>query len=250
VDFIRPLTPEEERKSLDVFSQLAFLLQFCPPVPSETELRARFARLGIEAGRSFDPTSFSSDLRQALQDGIADAWVAFGDLKKRADAHEVGSGDVFGTRDYLKNNYLYRMLGAAVGIYGNSKQEAMYPTYFIDSEGRPADASSHGYAIKFDKGQLPPANAFWSLTLYGLPNSLLVANRLNRYLINSTMLPQLQTDADGGLTLYVQKDSPGADKEANWLPAPNGPFFCALRIYWPKDAALSGAWTAPKMRRT
>jgi hypothetical protein len=169
VDFIRPLTPEEERKSLDVFSQLAFLLQFCPPVPSETELRARFARLGIEAGRSFDPTSFSSDLRQALQDGIADAWVAFGDLKKRADAHEVGSGDVFGTRDYLKNNYLYRMLGAAVGIYGNSKQEAMYPTYFIDSEGRPADASSHGYAIKFDKGQLPPANAFWSLTLYGLP---------------------------------------------------------------------------------
>ena len=97
--------------------------------------------------------------------------------------------------------------------------------------------------------QLPPVNAFWSLTLYVLPSSLLSANRLNRYLINSPMLPDLKRDADGGVTFYVQHDTPGADKEANWLPAPSGPFFMALRLYWPKPEALEGTWKAPPLER-
>ena len=106
------------------------------------------------------------------------------------------------------------------------------------------------YAMHFAAGQLPPVNAFWSLTMYQLPASLLYANALNRYLINSPMLQNLKRDGDGGLTLYVQHDSPGADKEANWLPAPGGPFFVVMRLYWPKPDALNGKWTAPPLQKT
>jgi hypothetical protein len=97
---------------------------------------------------------------------------------------------------------------------------------------------------------LPPVNAFWSLTLYELPSSLLFANALNRYLINSPMLPNLKRDPDGGITLFVQNESPGNGKEANWLPAPKGPFFMVMRLYWPKPAALTGKWKAPPLQRT
>jgi len=96
---------------------------------------------------------------------------------------------------------------------------------------------------------LPPVNAFWSVTMYELPASLLVANPINRYLLNSSMLPQFKKEADGGLTVYIQNESPGKDKEANWLPAPKGPFFMAMRLYWPKEAALEGKWTAPPLER-
>ena len=111
------------------------------------------------------------------------------------------------------------MSAAVLGIYGNSKAEAIYPVYFVDDAKRPL-SGENGYELRFAPGQLPPVNAFWSLTLYELPSSLLSANRLNRYLINSPMLPSLKRDADGGVTLYVQHVSPGPDKEANWLPSP------------------------------
>ena len=94
-------------------------------------------------------------------------------------------------------------------------------------------------------GKLPPVNSFWSLTMYELPASLLTENPINRYLINSPMEPDLIRDADGGVTLYIQQDSPGRDKEANWLPAPKGPFFMVMREYWPKPEALDGSWKAP-----
>jgi hypothetical protein len=112
----------------------------------------------------------------------------------------VTAGDVFGTREYLKNNYLYRMAAAALGIYGNSKQEAMYPAYYVDATRQKLDGANR-YSLRFAPGQLPPVNAFWSLTMYDEPASLLVANPLNRYLINSPMLPQLKRDAEGGLRL-------------------------------------------------
>jgi hypothetical protein len=101
--------------------------------------------------------------------------------------------------------------------------------------------------LHFASDQLPPVHAFWSLTMYELPASLLVANPLNRYLINSPMLPDLKRDADGGLTLYIQHDSPGKDKESNWLPAPNEPFAMFLRLYWPKPEALDGSWKQPPL---
>jgi hypothetical protein len=248
IDFIRPLTPQEQKTSLEVFNILNFLLQFCPTNPSETELMARFAKIGVGAGKTFDKDKLSPEVEAAIAQGVADAWGDFANLKKRADKGEVSSGDVFGTRDHLKNNYLYRMIAAVLGIYGNSNSEAMYPMYGIDSDGRKLDGASR-YTLRFPPGQLPPVNAFWSLTMYELPSRLLVANPLNRYLLNSPMLPQFERDADGGITFYIQNQSPGANKEANWLPAPKAPFVMVLRLYWPKPDALDGTWNQPPVRR-
>jgi hypothetical protein len=249
IDFYPPLNADDERTSLQFFAELNFLLQFCPAVPAEVVLRARFARLGIGAGLDFASDALSPELRQAVQDGMADAWHAYEELDKKLATGELSSGDLFGTREYLHNNDLYRMAGAVDGIYGNSKDEAIYPAYFLDATGQPLDGASHHYTLRFAQGQLPPVNAFWSLTMYKLPERLLVENPINRYLINSPMLPNLQTDADGGITLSVQHESPGADLEANWLPAPAGPFMMVLRLYWPKPEALDGTWAAPALQR-
>ena len=137
------------------------------------------------------------------------------------------------------------MAAAVLGIYGNSREEAIYPTYFTDANGAKLNGADGRYTLRFAPGQLPPVYSFWSLTLYELPSSLLSANSLNRYLINSPMLPSLVRDTDGGITLHVQHESPGKDREANWLPAPAGPFWMSLRLYCPKEEALTGAWKQP-----
>ncbi|MDO8400507.1 MAG: DUF1254 domain-containing protein [Bradyrhizobium sp.] len=249
IDFIKPLTPDTQKTSPEFFNILNFVLQFCPTNPSEKNLMERFAKIGVGAGKTFGASKLSPEMKTAVEQGIADAWAEFADFKKkRFDTGQVTSGDAFGTRKYLKNNYLYRMAGAVIGIYGNSKREAMYPFYSIDSDKRPL-VGTNRYTLRFAPGKLPPVNAFWSVTMYEMPQSLLVANPINRYLINSPMLPQLQRDADGGLTLLIQNESPGKDKEANWLPAPKGPFVMALRLYWPKEEALDGKWTAPPLKQ-
>ncbi|MGM5053973.1 DUF1254 domain-containing protein [Rhizobium sp. 814_E9_N1_1] len=249
VDFIKTLTPKEEKTSPEFFNILNFILQYCPTDPSETELMARFAKIGVGAGKTIDFDKLSPEMKAAFEQGMADAWKELATLEKqKIDTGEVTSGDVFGTREYLKNNYLYRMAGAVLGIGGNSKQEAMYPVYAVDADGKKLDGANR-YALRFAPGQLPPVNAFWSLTMYELPQSLLVANPINRYLLNSPMLPQFVKDADGGLTFYVQNESPGKDKEANWLPAPKGPFIAFMRLYWPKEEALEGKWKHPPMTK-
>lgn len=248
IDFIAPLTREEITQSPQVFQQLNFVLHFCPTHPSEQDLMARFARLGIGAGKTFDWDAFSPDVQEAVGQGIADAWAEFEALKERANAGEVGSGDIFGTREHLKNNYLHRMAGAVMGIWGHSEAEAIYPSYYVDADGDKLDGS-HRYTLRFPPGQLPPVNSFWSLTMYELPESLMVENPINRYLLNSPMLEDFVRDDDGGITLYLQHDSPGKDKEANWLPAPKGPFSAVMRLYWPRNEALDGSWTMPPLDR-
>jgi hypothetical protein len=249
VDFVKPLTPVQQRTSPEFFSILNFILEFCPTNPSEKELMARFAKLNIGAGKNFDVAKLSPEMKNAVEAGMADAWEALAEAKKQVDAGQVNAGDFFGSREYLKNNYMYRMLAAVLIIYGNSKQEAMYPVYTVDATGQTLDASRNRYALRFAPDQLPPVNAFWSLTMYELPSRLLVANPLNRYLINSPMLPDLKRDPDGGVTLYVQHNSPGKDKESNWLPAPSGPFLMFLRLFWPKPEALDGKWKQPPLQR-
>jgi hypothetical protein len=248
IDFIMPLSAADERKSPEFFNILNFILQFCPTDPSEIELMARFAKIGIGAGKTFDASTLSPEMKTAVEQGMADAWADLENLKKQIDAGKVTSGELFGTRAYLKNNYLYRMAAAVLGIYGNSKQEAMYPVYAVDAAGQKLDGANK-YTVHFASGGLPPVHAFWSLTMYDLPQSLLVANPINRYLLNSPMLPQFVKDADGGLTFYVQNESPGKDKEPNWLPAPKGPFMAVMRLYWPKKAALDGTWKQPPLAK-
>ncbi len=247
IDFIVPLSAEAQRTSLDFYSQLNFLLQFAPAAPSEKALMARFAKLGVGAGKTFDAKTLSPEMMKAIEQGMADAWADFNGVVSQVNTGQLASGDLFGTRAYLKNNYLYRMAGAALGIYGNSKEEAMYPAYYVDANGQKLDGAQR-YSLRFAPGQLPPVNAFWSMTMYEQPSSLLVPNPLNRYLLNSTMLPTFKRDADGGLTLLIQNESPGKDAEANWLPAPKGPFSVIMRLYLPKSEALEGRWKAPAVK--
>jgi hypothetical protein len=250
INFVKPLGVEQERTSPEFFGLLNFILQFCPTHPSEEALMARFAKIGVGAGKSFDVNALSPELRKALGDGMGDGWRAFSKYKEtELDTGKRTSADGFGTRAFLKNDYMARMSGAVLGIYGNSKQEAIYPIYFVDS-GKQNLEGTNRYTLRFAPGQLPPVNAFWSLTMYELPESLLYANPLNRYLINTPMLSSLKRDPDGGITLYVQNGSPGSGKESNWLPAPKGPFFTVMRLYWPKATALNGQWKAPPLKRS
>jgi hypothetical protein len=247
VKWVKPLSPQEQRTSPEFFSIMNFLLQFTAPHPSEQALRARFARIGVEAGRPFGVATLAPEMKAAIAGGMADGQQAYEEFKRtQLDTGKVTAGDLFGTRESLKNNYMARMAGAILGIYGNSAAEAMYPIYTLDAAGNPLEGTNR-YIIRFAPGQLPPVHAFWSLTMYELPSSSLVANSLNRYLINSPMVPAMKRDPDGGVTLYVQNESPGRDRDANWLPAPKGRFWMSLRLYWPQDAALRSTWTAPRL---
>lgn len=250
IDFIEPLSPAEQRTSLEFFNILNFILQFTPTVPSEIELMERFGKIGVGAGKIIDVNSLPPSYRQALLDGMEDALQEHKNFKAtQLDTGKVTSGDMFGTREHLKNNYLYRMAAAIMGIYGNSKEEAMYPAYTLDSDGDPLNGAESSYTLKFKPGEESPVKAFWSLTMYKLPESLLVDNPLNRYLINSPMLPDLIRDDDGGITLYIQHESPGEDKEPNWLPAPKGPFWMPLRLYYPTERVLQGEGHLPVLEK-
>ncbi len=248
MDFIKPISKDEQKSSLEFFNVMNFVLSYSPPVPSEVALRERFAKIGIEGGNTFDPALLSPEMMTAIEQGRADAWETFAGGVKELTEGKITSGDVFGTRKFLGDHYLNRWIGT-VGIYGNAKEEAMYPVYRVDSEGQPLSGANR-YTLHFPADQFPPVHAFWSLTMYELPSSLLVANPINRYLINSPMLPNMNKDADGGLTIYIQNESPGKDKASNWLPAPAGPFATYMRLYWPAEPALDGSWTQPKLIRT
>jgi len=247
IDWIPPVPPAQQRTSLEVFNQLAFLLQFAePPNPSEVALRQTFERIGIVAGKPFNAASLSPKMKTALEDGMADGQKAIDDLRAKLGAN---TENLWGSRAFLGNDYVRRAAGTQVGIGANSKEEALYPIYEKDADGQPLNGVNGRYVLHYAAGNFPPVNAFWSLTMYDLPNQLLVKNSINRYLINSPMLPDLKLDADGGLTMYIQSDSPGPEKEANWLPAPKGPFMMAARYYWPKPAVLEGKWISPAVQQ-
>jgi hypothetical protein len=245
VNWVKPMKPAEESKSLEFLNQLAFLLQFTSVNPAEAGLRKRFESIGIVPGKPYDTASLTDARKMALLSGLADG-------QKEIDAYRATLGgksaDLFGSRAFLKNNYLKRATGTQVGIGANSKDEALYPIYEKDADGKPLDGTSGRYVLRYAKGQFPPVNAFWSLTMYALPSQLLVKNPIDRYLINAPMLPGLKRDADGGLTIYIQNETPGTDKQANWLPAPKGPFMLAARYYWPKPELLESKWKSPAVQ--
>ena len=242
IAWIAPLTPNDERTSLKFFNVLAFVLRFCPTAPSEVIWREHMAIIGIVPDKPFDPASLSTARQAELSAGMAAGQKEI----DAARAATTSANDLFGTREQMHDNFLNRAVGAQYGILGNTAAEAVYLGYQKDAAGEPLTGANK-YVVHFAKDGLPPVNAFWSLTMYDLPQQLLVANPLDRYLINSPMLPTLKQDPDGGITLYFQHDSPGKAKESNWLPAPAGPFLVILRCYWPKDAILSGAWKQPPM---
>ena len=147
----------------------------------------------------------------------------------------------------LEDFYVLRAVAAHRGLYGNSGAEAIYPTYLADSEGAPLNTAENEYTLTFQNGELPPVKAFWSLTMYDGKTQLFIHNPLDRYLLNSSMEGNFVYGDDGSLTLYIQKDPPGPELEANWLPAPDGPFYVVMRLYGPEDAALNGEWINPPL---
>ncbi len=247
--------------TMEMFGQgfpvaLDYLLNYLPPVgPAEWEkpIRDRFASIGIGPGKTIKMQELSPEHKAAFADGmkagLAKVNHQVDTLGKEVNGWRIGVAA--GSREFYNRNFLLRAAGSRAGIYGNDYQEATYPFAKLDQNGHPLDGSKHKYQFTFKAGELPPANAFWSITMYDANSQFLVENPLKRYLINTPMLPELKKNADGSLTIYVQRDSPGKDKESNWLPAPDGPIFMVMRIYWPKEEAPSvlppgdGTWKPP-----
>lgn len=245
---------DKELGAKDPFGYLNFVLQFCPPVgPAAVEvpLRERFAEIGVAAGMPFPAGKLDAETEAALRTG-----VERGLAKIKAEVEKLGeevngwriSTSLFGDREMIGDDWTRRAAAAMAGIYGNDAQEALYPLLMTASDGKKPDCTTNRYTLTFAKDALPPVHAFWSVTMYDGKTQLLVANPINRYLINSPMLPSLKRNADGSLTLYLQHESPGPDLESNWLPAPAGPIYVAMRLYWPKEAALNGQWQPPTVQ--
>jgi hypothetical protein len=235
------------------FQYLDSAIKFVPPAPEEKEIRAKLAKIGIGSDKPFDFKSLSTEQKEAFMLGMksgdekVDKFLASG--VKNVNNWNIGS--FFGDRAFFNGDWLKRAAAAKGGLYGNDAVEAIYPFTRVDVTGEKLDGSKHNYTITFPSGQLPPVNAFWSVTMYNGKSQLLIKNPLNRYLINSPMLRNMKKNEDGSLTLYIQKDSPGKDKAANWLPAPNDTIYLVMRLYWPKTEPPSilppgeGTWKPP-----
>ncbi len=241
------------------FKYIDLVLCLTREIDAEKEVRQQFAKLGIGTAEPFNFENFDSEIQGAIKAGVKEGFSEMEAFIKQIGSDPLGSTKIFGTREFLtqsaqqnfklKNMFLPRAVAAHMGLYGNSGFEATYPTYLVDSEGKPLNAAENNYRITFEKGKLPPVKAFWSLTMYDGKTQLLINNPIGRYLINSPMMDDFVFNDDGSLTLYVQKESPGAALEANWLPAPDGPFYCVMRLYGPYEEALTGSWINPPMLR-
>jgi hypothetical protein len=246
---------DKELVKINFFDYLDFALQFAPPGPEEEAIRAKLASIGIGPGKKFNFKDLSLEHKAAILlamkegDTKVEKFVEAG--QKDINGWRVGS--LFGDRAFFSGDWLKRAAAAKAGIYGNDAVEAMYPLAKTLANGDVLDGSKHKYTLSFAKDQYPPVNAFWSVTMYDGKTQLLIQNPINRYLINSPMLASMKKNKDGSLTLYVQKDSPGKDKESNWLPAPDGPIYLVMRLYWPKAEPPSilppgeGTWQPPAL---
>jgi hypothetical protein len=235
------------------YEYLDAALQFVPVTAEDQAIRAKLASIGIGPGKTFEFKDLSLEHKAAILlamkegDDKVDKYLATG--MKNINGWKVGS--LFGDRAFYNGDWLKRAAAAKGGIYGNDAVEAMYPMAKTLPNGDMLDASKQNFTLTFAKGNLPPVNAFWSVTMYDGKTQLLIENPINRYLINSPMLPGMKKNPDGSLTLYIQNKSPGKDKESNWLPAPDGPIYMVMRLYWPKDTPPAilppgeGTWQPP-----
>ena len=255
IDF--PKWKEGAEFNAQSFNYLDFMLTLVKTPQEEQALMKRFAKIGLSDEGKFDIKKFSPEIQKALEEGAKEGFAEMEEFVKEHTSDPLVSAKIFGTRAFLnksaKENYnldnlfILRAVAAYRGIYGNSGEEAIYPTYLVDTNGALFDASQNKYTLTFKKGEFPPVTAFWSLTMYDGKTQLLIENPINRYLLNSPMMENFVFDEDGSLTIYVQKESPGKNLESNWLPAPDGPFYAVMRLYGPKKEALEGKWVNPPM---
>jgi hypothetical protein len=241
-----PKVQVDSMKGPEYFAYAAKLLELQPPHITDQPIIAQLARLGIEAGKSFD----FAKLDPAVQTAIEGAPRAGQDLMKwklpTLARVENGWSMNTDTMGVYGNYYLKRAIVALEGLGANLPEDAIYPLNLADDTGKPLDGAN-AYTIHFNQDTMPPVKAFWSVTLYDA-QGFQVANSLNRFAVSSWM--PFQKNADGSLDLYIQNESPGAGKEANWLPAPKGPFNLTMRLYAPGSDALTGKWNPPPVRKS
>jgi hypothetical protein len=223
------------------FTYAAELLKLHPPHITDEPIIARIKRIGIEPGKSLDFAKLDPAVKNALAGVPEDAqklmkWKV-PTLARVANYWSMNTD----TMGVYGNYYLKRAIVAQVGLGANLPEDAIYPLNLGDEAGKPLDGANK-YRIRFDKATLPPAEAFWSITLYDA-DGFQVANALNRFAVSSWM--PFKYNPDGSLDLYFQNESPGANKEANWLPAPKGAFNLCMRLYAPKSDALTAKWNPP-----
>ena len=236
-----PVWNEADMTNAEFFRLTNFLMQFVVPNELDKAMYEEMAKLGIGPGGDYDPAKFPPDILAAINKGIAEGHQEIVD----GAAVAVDSSKFYGTREFMGTRYLDRAVGVEVGgILPNVPKQAFYGQWIKDASGAPMDGSKASYTFTFPKGQLPPVRFFWSLTMYDLRTRLLVDNPINRYSIGDRT-EGLQYGADGSLTLYVQKDSPGKAKESNWLPAPDGPMSIISRMYGPEPSILDGTYKFP-----
>ena len=223
------------------FNKLTELMVANPAAPADAEILAKMKKIGLESGKPFDISKFSTAIQDSLKAVPASTNKYIAGMAMKTAKPVNGWIINHGLGDY-KTNYLTRAVVAMAGLGANLDADAIYPMSTTDADGEKYDGSKYKYVLHFDAGKLPPVNAFWSLTMYGL-DDFMVANPINRFAIGDRN--KLKKNADGSVDIYIQKDNPGKDKENNWLPAPNAQFQMAMRLYWPKEEVIKGNWTPP-----
>ncbi|MGG7648523.1 DUF1254 domain-containing protein [Pseudomonas sp. ES4] len=241
-----PKIQVDSMSAADYFAYAAELLKVHPAHISDQPILAQMKRIGIEPGKSFDMKALDPEIQAALQTVPKDA-QALMTWKVPTLARVVNGWSMnTDTMGVYGNYYLKRAIVAQIGLGANLPEDAIYPLNIGDVEGKPLDGSNK-YVLHFEKGETPPVNAFWSITLYD-PEGFQVGNALNRFAVSSWM--PFKTNADGSLDIYLQHENPGKDLEANWLPAPKGGFNLTMRLYGPKPEVLNGKWNPPPVKPT
>lgn len=240
-----PKTAVDTMPAGKFFAYAAEILKSQPPHITDQPILARMQRIGIERGKSFDIDKVDPAIKSALETAPADAQKLMA-WKTSSLARVVNGWSMnTDTMGVYGNYYLKRAMVAQLGLGANLPEDAIYPLNLADDTGKPLDGAN-AYIVHFAKGEAPPANAFWSIPLYDA-EGYQASNSLNRFALSSWM--PFKYGPDGSLDLYVQSESPGADRQANWLPAPKGPFNLTMRLYAPKSDVLTGKWSPPPVRK-
>ncbi len=240
-----PKIQVDTMSAANYFNYAAALLKVHPPHVTDQPILAQMQRISIEAGKPFDIEALDPDVKAALQT-VPEEAQALMKWKVATLARVVNGWSMnTDTMGVYGNYYLKRAIVAQEGLGANLPEDAIYPLNLGDDTGKPLEGANR-YVLHFDKGEAPPVNAFWSITLYD-PEGFQVGNELNRFAVSSWM--PFKANADGSLDIYFQNENPGKELEANWLPAPKGPFNLTMRLYGPKPEALNGKWDPPPIKR-
>ena len=226
------------------FARLALLMKDNPPTPQDRTMVNRMAKIGLIPGQEYDMKKLDPKILRALERAPQLALQKI--MAHKSEANKIINGWIIPLKTgQYGTDYLQRAYVAAIGLGANLPEDAVYPMAQIDSEGKPLTGKQR-YVLHFLKDQIPPVNGFWSLTLYN-DQLFFAPNSLKRYSLSPRS--NLNLNSDGSLELYIQNQSPGKEKESNWLPAPEGHFILMLRLYWPQKSVLDGSWNPPHVLR-